>query len=564
MDLYYSPLTHDDLDDLIINYKIPRDLHPRLPSKEFVMVELSDDAIGIYHRMFDFSGIRIPFSSFLLALIKHYRVHFSQLDPLDDMVWRHPDAAIDDLRPAAGSFSMADVRQAVFVIWYFGVPMKMLWAFMIFSAFPSRPRKASTSGATSSHVAKRTTSALAQSSGRSTRPSLFVGDSDDESDGDDDACVEIPLVTRLRSAAVIPSSGNQVRSSTALTVEDSRGKGIMADDAAASFVGVSRPRQSSGHVPSFRDVSGDAIHANFFLFYVVPYYATYAQDGDPAICKTVVDQFHTPGEMVRVEALFEDRLTANMSVSHCMMMSHGGELLARYRSLLQSHHEVQGEILSLVASAGSERGLSMHQTKDEFSTMLKKMANFMPDAQDRLAEASSLVARTDYAFLNKIYKRATEPLSDLTVAPASKSLDLSANVVLTAFAVASEHNEEMVNAEVDGSDPKMTDDTIAAKSGHAFMQGIYIALEGAVQLVEVGSGYASSVPNDVVVSLFVGEKGDGVVPSFFAGEKAAANSSGFRLSFSFLPFSFFVSLFSVREGAHGMPENTCCSKLGAN
>ncbi|GJZ55172.1 hypothetical protein Tco_0610365 [Tanacetum coccineum] len=82
MDLYHSRLTPDDLNDLIIKYKIPRDLHPRLPSEEFVMSELPDDAIGIYHRIFDFSGVRIPFSSFLLALIKHYRVHFSQLGPL--------------------------------------------------------------------------------------------------------------------------------------------------------------------------------------------------------------------------------------------------------------------------------------------------------------------------------------------------------------------------------------------------------------------------------------------------------------------------------------------------
>nr|GFD56566.1 hypothetical protein [Tanacetum cinerariifolium] len=61
----------------------------------------------------------------------------------------------------------------------------------------------------------------AQSSGNTTRPSLFVGDSDDESDGDDDdACVEILLVTPLRSAAVILSSRNQGRSSTALAAED--------------------------------------------------------------------------------------------------------------------------------------------------------------------------------------------------------------------------------------------------------------------------------------------------------------------------------------------------------
>ncbi|GKD98345.1 hypothetical protein Tco_1382242, partial [Tanacetum coccineum] len=32
--------------------------------------------------------------------------------------------------------------------------------------------------------------------------------------------------------------------------------------------------------------------------------------------------------------------------------------------------------------AGFERGLSMHQTKDEFATVLKKMANFMPGAHD--------------------------------------------------------------------------------------------------------------------------------------------------------------------------------------
>ncbi|GKG29371.1 hypothetical protein Tco_0416736, partial [Tanacetum coccineum] len=52
----------------------------------------------------------------------------------------------------------------------------------------SQKRKASTSGATSSHVAKR--------------------DSDDESDSNDDACVKIPLITPLRSAVVIPSLGN--------------------------------------------------------------------------------------------------------------------------------------------------------------------------------------------------------------------------------------------------------------------------------------------------------------------------------------------------------------------
>ncbi|GJX14186.1 hypothetical protein Tco_0205944 [Tanacetum coccineum] len=162
MDLYHSRLTQDDLNELIIKYKIPCDLHPRLPSEDFVMSELSDDVIGVYHCIFEFYGVRIPFSSFLLALIKHYKVHFTQLGPLglnktlckqgdwvsfvkrrapslvciddnrscmkhrksgfflidrraipDYMTWRHPDSAIDDPKSITGSYRMADVRRLI-------------------------------------------------------------------------------------------------------------------------------------------------------------------------------------------------------------------------------------------------------------------------------------------------------------------------------------------------------------------------------------------------------------------------------------------------------------------
>ncbi|GKB63450.1 hypothetical protein Tco_0919636 [Tanacetum coccineum] len=157
MDLYHSRLTSDDLNDLIIKYKILCDLHPRLPLEDFVISELLDDAIGIYHWMFDFSSIRIPFSSFFLALIKHCKIEpivtlfrvFQTLckqgdwfsfakrhapSPVcindnrscikhwksgfffidrqaipDAIVWRHLNVAIDDPRPAGGSFNMADV-----------------------------------------------------------------------------------------------------------------------------------------------------------------------------------------------------------------------------------------------------------------------------------------------------------------------------------------------------------------------------------------------------------------------------------------------------------------------
>nr|GEV33289.1 hypothetical protein [Tanacetum cinerariifolium] len=48
----------------------------------FIMSKLPDDSIGVINRMFDFSRVRIPLSTFLLSIIKYYKVRFSQLGPL--------------------------------------------------------------------------------------------------------------------------------------------------------------------------------------------------------------------------------------------------------------------------------------------------------------------------------------------------------------------------------------------------------------------------------------------------------------------------------------------------
>ncbi|GJR64786.1 hypothetical protein Tco_0010851 [Tanacetum coccineum] len=510
----------------------------------------------------------------------------------DAMVWRHLNTAIDDPRPAASSFNMAGVQRLsaqviklrdmledmgihdfLCLLEWTGaevqeephLDVRPTLQRLPFYRTPPAAAEAVIPDPTLEDLAIGTPSfkivAKAEASQKE-RPLLLVPLR--AIDNDDDACVEIPLVTPLRSADVIPSSGNQGGSSVTPTAEGSntRGKGIMVDNVAAPFAGE-----------VFKD---------------------------PTVCKTIVDQFPTPREMVRVKSLSNDQLTAKMSVLHCMMMSHGGELLARYRRLNQSHHEyvlstdsrlkgyeekvanmtglelqvsalkkqvsglndklssfdasfakskakgnerkkkiksltksldnlhtkvarlsvalnqglvwkflasdefsrVQGELLSLSASAGFERSWSMHRTKDEFATMLKKMINFMSGMQDRLAEASPLI-----------------------VTPASKSLELSTHVDLTAFVVASKHNKDMVTAEVDGSDPNMTDDTITAKSGHAFMQGMSVVLDYVVELVGVGSRHVSSSPNDVVVALSAGEKGDGLTPSFVSSEEADVNPS---------------------------------------
>ncbi|GJR17114.1 hypothetical protein Tco_0965641 [Tanacetum coccineum] len=84
MHIYVSHLKDAELKTLIATYDIPLSLRPRLPDSNFRMSILpaGDTAIGIYSRIFDSSGVRIPFSSFLLAVLKYFKVHISQLVPL--------------------------------------------------------------------------------------------------------------------------------------------------------------------------------------------------------------------------------------------------------------------------------------------------------------------------------------------------------------------------------------------------------------------------------------------------------------------------------------------------
>ncbi|GJX49341.1 serine carboxypeptidase-like protein 25 [Tanacetum coccineum] len=175
----------------------------------------------------------------------------------------------------------------------------------------SKKQKASFYGAPSSHVAKRTRSAMAQSSGSTTRLNLFA-DNSKENDDDEDAW-------------------NQSGGSIHFDVE---GKVIMTDVAGALSGNASRLRPSSSLVSSFQDLSGDAIHMDFFPFSFGPYYALYPKGGVDGSC-----EFSHEEEMVRIEALSNDQLTTKMNVLYCLMMSHRGELLAQYRGLLQSHHE---------------------------------------------------------------------------------------------------------------------------------------------------------------------------------------------------------------------------------
>ncbi|GKD07542.1 hypothetical protein Tco_1187227 [Tanacetum coccineum] len=139
MPLYTSDMTAKDVKSLALRHDIPLDLHLIALTKEWTMDKLPDDMIGLYEQYFEFSGIMVPFSTILLAVIKHFRIHISQLVPLglnrltmfelycrslgwkkrfffldrraipDVMAWRHHDSDVNDPSPKDG-FSASDVQ----------------------------------------------------------------------------------------------------------------------------------------------------------------------------------------------------------------------------------------------------------------------------------------------------------------------------------------------------------------------------------------------------------------------------------------------------------------------
>nr|GEZ01079.1 hypothetical protein [Tanacetum cinerariifolium] len=82
MHIYVSTLTSKELKEAIDTYGIPTDLNPRLPDPDLTMDKLSANDIGIYVEQLEQDEMRIPFSTFLLVVIKHFRVHISQLVPI--------------------------------------------------------------------------------------------------------------------------------------------------------------------------------------------------------------------------------------------------------------------------------------------------------------------------------------------------------------------------------------------------------------------------------------------------------------------------------------------------
>ncbi|GKA68086.1 hypothetical protein Tco_0768003 [Tanacetum coccineum] len=79
VNLFASLLLWAVLHAICAKYFVPEKVHPQLPSSDATMHERPTGKVGMYTRFFDYANYRIPFSTFFVSVLTHFRIPFSQL-----------------------------------------------------------------------------------------------------------------------------------------------------------------------------------------------------------------------------------------------------------------------------------------------------------------------------------------------------------------------------------------------------------------------------------------------------------------------------------------------------
>nr|GEW75017.1 hypothetical protein [Tanacetum cinerariifolium] len=72
-------LTQKALDAFCNKFHIPEEVRPILPNRNDTMHERPAKKIELYTRFFDFANFRLPLSTFLVDILRHFRINISQL-----------------------------------------------------------------------------------------------------------------------------------------------------------------------------------------------------------------------------------------------------------------------------------------------------------------------------------------------------------------------------------------------------------------------------------------------------------------------------------------------------
>ncbi|GJW28543.1 hypothetical protein Tco_0045418 [Tanacetum coccineum] len=77
----YSIMTQEMVDSFSEAFYIPAGVHPTAPGRDKTIIQFPAGKVGVYTRIFDYCGYRIPFTKFFMAVLKYFRIHISQLSP---------------------------------------------------------------------------------------------------------------------------------------------------------------------------------------------------------------------------------------------------------------------------------------------------------------------------------------------------------------------------------------------------------------------------------------------------------------------------------------------------
>ncbi|GJS91262.1 hypothetical protein Tco_0773898 [Tanacetum coccineum] len=61
------------------SYYIPDEVYPTAPGRDRTITQFPEGKVGVYTRLFDYCGYRIPLTKFFVSILKYFRIHISQL-----------------------------------------------------------------------------------------------------------------------------------------------------------------------------------------------------------------------------------------------------------------------------------------------------------------------------------------------------------------------------------------------------------------------------------------------------------------------------------------------------
>ncbi|GJU49833.1 hypothetical protein Tco_1219388 [Tanacetum coccineum] len=99
-------LTRKAFDAFCTKYHIPEEVHPVLPNQNDTIHERPVGKIGLYTRFFDYANFRLPLFSFLVDVLRYFRINISQLSVIGAAKVSHFEilCRVYGIVPTAGLF----------------------------------------------------------------------------------------------------------------------------------------------------------------------------------------------------------------------------------------------------------------------------------------------------------------------------------------------------------------------------------------------------------------------------------------------------------------------------